>query len=258
MQQLIYSGASVHQTNNKGETPLFYAAARVDQRLGSLLINNGAKVNKENAEGETPLFYAVNHRRIENIRLLIENGADVNHLNKSLSTPIFRAVSENYKLIVTYLIESGADVDLIQENGSMMLLYFAVFLNHQEIVTSLIEAGINVSQQIPRDAYGYDETVLHRLVKNNDVKNIELLIKAGALVNQVDKNGKTPLDWAQTEECISKLEEAGGVYGKNLVDKQQISSDMGPIYGNIVTFFHHPSSCCNINSCASEVISKSP
>lgn len=63
-----------------------------------------------------------------------------------------------------------------------------VCLGHENILKLLIDNGANV-----KDTDHDKRTALHICAANGYAKGTELLLKAGANVNAVDRNGDTPL-----------------------------------------------------------------
>ena len=64
MELLINSGADVNTTCTLGNTPLFRAAERGNDRKVELLIGAGENVNIANKQGETSLFMAAKKEAI--------------------------------------------------------------------------------------------------------------------------------------------------------------------------------------------------
>ncbi|CAM9266553.1 unnamed protein product, partial [Hapterophycus canaliculatus] len=64
-------------TDNYGETPLIFAAARGNPEIVRLLCDAGASLeDREAVAGFTPLLTAVAHRRLATAEVLLGNGAD--------------------------------------------------------------------------------------------------------------------------------------------------------------------------------------
>jgi len=70
-------------------------------------------------------------------------------------------------------------------------LYWATKCGHDRVVNALIQAGANF------DLLFHGKHLIHIAAKNGHFRIIDLLLKKKpALLNQVDKEGKTPLHWA--------------------------------------------------------------
>jgi ankyrin repeat protein len=121
-----------------------------------------------------PAFRSWNpEAQAEMIALLIENGADPNALDKSGVAPLHRAVRQRCTKAVDALLRNGADVRLKNKSGSTPL-HLAV-------------------QNTGRGGTGSPEA------KTCQKEIIELLLKAGAKLQDRDARGKTAKQCAQSD-----------------------------------------------------------
>src|ERR1043166_5243080 len=72
---MLEQGAGVNVADERGLTPLMYAAYAGSADAMRLLIDKGAHVNAQNAFGSTALMWSVTD--LKKVRLLTEHGADV-------------------------------------------------------------------------------------------------------------------------------------------------------------------------------------
>jgi ankyrin repeat protein len=120
---LLEQGASVHDTDEGGETALHRIAdlrlAPPDQTavIASLLLDQGAAVDARNWSEVTPLHQAVRARNLAAVRVLLERGADPNSRDKRGSTPLRRAVS-------------GTGASLTAGTGALMAPLTRLLLEH--------------------------------------------------------------------------------------------------------------------------------
>ena len=77
-----------------------------------MLLNRGASIHQEDISGKTPLYLAIERdRNIEIISLLVSRGADIKTRDKFSGKTVLMAAIENYNNseIIEYLIELGAN-----------------------------------------------------------------------------------------------------------------------------------------------------
>ncbi|MFC1781686.1 ankyrin repeat domain-containing protein, partial [Planctomycetota bacterium] len=86
--------------------PLHEAAEAGDIEQIKQLISEGAEIDLRDNRGNTPLYNAAANGRLEVAELLIENGADVN-----AGTPLQAACESGNKELAELLIDKGADVN---------------------------------------------------------------------------------------------------------------------------------------------------
>lgn len=139
------------------------------------LIKAGADVSAHGKNGATPLHIAVLYKNIKGVEILLKAGADVSGHGRDGVTPLHTAINTNLKL-AEMLIEAGADVSAPIDGGS---------------------------------GFGKGMTPLHLASKLNNVVGAEMLIEAGCKMMDRDKDGKTPLDYAESAEMIELLKSHG-------------------------------------------------
>lgn len=102
--------------DEKGNTPLMYAAMKGDNERIKFLINNGANVNLAN-RGYTPLSTSSAMGHTKTVRLLIENGANINTVSDDGITPLMQASINGHTKTARFLIENGANRSLRSPAG---------------------------------------------------------------------------------------------------------------------------------------------
>ncbi len=102
---LCQGGVDVNgKSQEDGLRPLDRAAGRDGgQEIVMVLIMDGAKVNVTDERGWTPLHFAAMKGRVENAKILIKNSAEVNAKDRLGKTPLHWAVSRGGKEMVAYL-----------------------------------------------------------------------------------------------------------------------------------------------------------
>ena len=184
------------------------------QRCREALFNAGAGVNIPDQHGWTPLIFVVKQNHVQCIDKLIKAGADVNIPGQYGWTPLMLAVIENHVQCLNALIKAGAVVNIKSKQGNTAL-NLAAHWGREACLKLLIEAGADVN--IPNDHRTtplcssidgqFDVFFVNKLIDGQykfcEVgasaiggrwENIpDILVKAGANVNQRDRDGSTPL-----------------------------------------------------------------
>jgi hypothetical protein len=123
----------VNGHDDKGITPLAWAAMAGQTEAAQLLIKKGAKINGKNSDGGSPLHGAAFLGQTEIVELFIKNKADLNIVNNKGETPLDSAAHgwdeiQGIMQIVGGILQMEIDldrakagrpkiVDLLKENG---------------------------------------------------------------------------------------------------------------------------------------------
>ena len=94
LKQHLAKKADVNGSDERGITPLGWAALAGHTRAAEFLIEQGAQVNATNKEGNTPLHAAAFLGRVEIVALLIKHKANVNTKNDDGETPLESVASD--------------------------------------------------------------------------------------------------------------------------------------------------------------------
>ncbi len=150
------------------------------------LIKAGADVSAHGVNGATPLQIAVLYNNVMGAEILIKAGADVSGRGRDGLTPLHAAINTNLKL-AEMLIEAGADVSAPMDIRGR-------FGTRREKLAESTYGGM---------------TPLHIAAKYNNVVGAKMLIEAGCKLMNKDKDGKIPLDYAESAEMIKLLKSHG-------------------------------------------------
>jgi ankyrin repeat protein/beta-lactamase regulating signal transducer with metallopeptidase domain len=197
--ELIQAGANVNETDKGGETPLLFAVRRGNPDIARFLLQHGANINLFSNKGETPYGafldltereYGGNtmpawgissdetSRRIAEFKALFKQyPRDPNYRDASGQTALNCLAFEGNVMQVACLLEQKPDVNLRDGQGSTPLLRAATSPIAHELDISQIDYekdGKTISTQWNAEARIADE-----------------LIKAGAKIDLVVRNGKT-------------------------------------------------------------------
>ena len=186
LKMLLDQKASANVADNRGITPLMYAAEIGSVDAMRLLIERGAEVNAQNAFGSTALMWSAADP--VKVRLLLEHGAEVNAAARSGRTALIVAGFTNPSAeVVRLLLAKGAKVD-VQDARHVTPLNAATFGNDTETVRLLLAAGADFETA---DTF-IGLTPLMNAAGNRNLEAVKLLVAKGAKVNAVSKTEGLP------------------------------------------------------------------
>jgi len=225
---LLENGANMHQQDMDGKIAIHHASEYGHVETVRFLLENGVEVNCQDKDGKTalmcvskqhdgakigqmfgqitPFNVSSENRYIETVNLLLKNGAEVNYEDKDGKTALIYASAYNsfdaYVLelemssiiysdktlrpivapkrqidTVRLLLEKGADVNHQDKEGKMALIYASSSFRVKDEYKEKFENEVAV-------------------LKNNQIKTVELLLKNGADVRILDNEGKRALKYA--------------------------------------------------------------
>lgn len=227
---LIANRADVNARGAAGWTPLQWAAWESHKDVADLLLAKGAQMDIFSAsvlgdvqqveailktdptavnarrEDYSPLHWAVKFRRENVVEVLLTHGADVNAQNSNGDTPLYEAACKQ-KEVVKFLLAHNADVNIKRHSGETPL-FEAVICGDKEIVTMLLARNAEVNL---RGRWYHGRTLLQNAVTfardADGVEIVRMLLAKGTDVSAKDKDGKTPLQLAESSKSqeVSKL-----------------------------------------------------
>lgn len=220
--------ADIDAKDKQGNTPLMCALENSSVALCQLLMKYHPDLTLKNRNNQTALSSAVMYNRNRLIAPLIKQGAPLNPKDGSV-VPLAQALYMQNAPMVKLLLKHGADVTIRDRNNWAMLI-IAVYFQRADLVKLLLKhkAPVNICDTYYNSqGYCLERTPLILALKNNSLDIAELLLEAGADVNQaVNDYSQSPLLMAiQTgsEEALDLLLEhkvdvnAQGGYTRNNV-----------------------------------------
>lgn len=181
---------------------LLRAAFESPDSMRPLLRRNPELIEARTGLGETALHYLAVENQLRTVILLVEAGAQVNTLSSCGGTPLSEAASLGYVELVEYLLSQGASLHIAGQHDPT--LHEAVRSGNAAMVQLLLAAGAPIDEQ-----NNLGETPLHLAAEEDErLAVLELLLLAGA--NPMLKRifDETPLEVALnsgSEGCASTL-----------------------------------------------------
>jgi ankyrin repeat protein len=171
---LIAQGQPATQTDVRGTSLIEWCAYYGDVSAIRFLLDHGERLSSLGED--LGLNAAAFHGHWRLCEFLLEHGADANRpLPDTGETPLHAAMCKANRpstdLIVGLLVEHGAEPNVRTKPG--------------------VETGAFM-----RDCRTKAESPLHRAAAFASAEAIDLLLKAGAIIDARDMNGDTPLSWA--------------------------------------------------------------
>ncbi|KAL2256484.1 hypothetical protein VTK26DRAFT_1595 [Humicola hyalothermophila] len=238
---LVASGAEINAQDRSGKTPLSYAVTvRLEHRgyvpeIATILLRHGARIDLEEELNSCPLFAAIKHLRWSDDDVLeaMLNAATTENITEAKLKEATRnaASSGNHKALKLLLNfadrayqVSDADIkdylnriieqadpwnqietfNCVMNSGrrvytNEMLLLKTIGNQNRELSIAVLERGVDVSE--PRFQGG--QTYLHLACQWGDLEVVKALLERAADVNVFDRELRTPLSIAVSENFIS-------------------------------------------------------
>lgn len=198
---------NLSQSDEEGNFPLHLAACWGDAVLVELMIEAGADVEAVSRDGATPLTLAsMRKNSLKIIKVLLDAGAEVNHCDEGKAAPLHWATLNGGEESVQQLIAAGANTEARDSQGRSVEDYAALGATAAKEAAELAEATPTYDASMTRkekaafvatlDLSQPDEDgdyPLHNAVFLKDPVLVELMVKAGADVEAINRQGVTPL-----------------------------------------------------------------
>ena len=235
----------VYETDNDGNTPLFYSIYKNNFIITQILLINNSDPNHHNKKGISPLLLSFNnYDEIESLQIikeLIRYKADINEIIDDKSLLIYSIIYNNINAVIE-LLKNNVDVNSITSLNQTAIFYTIsnynyfnnIIKNNNLIYANLLlkhNADINIMDKyemtplsyallknnkelielfIKNDAdlsiyYNDVDTPLFYALKHNNKKLVKLLIKYKVDLNQKNKNKELPINYVITHNQTSNL-----------------------------------------------------
>jgi len=212
MELLLDNGADVNMTDNEGQTPL--DVAMQDRCLSAVeyLREHGARNNNFRPNIALAAYYY----DIAKVKELLDAGGDINSTDNGGWTALHFAVAKGNKELTEFLIGNGADIDARESGHAIAPFHSAVTHGHKDTANLLLAKGANIdTSNINRT------TALHIVARSYDKTMAKWLLEKGCSVNLMNRDGKTALDFAVTEEMRKILLSHGARTGEELREESK-------------------------------------
>ncbi|KLU84520.1 hypothetical protein MAPG_03561 [Magnaporthiopsis poae ATCC 64411] len=214
-------GIKIDIKDQRGRTPLSYAAENGHRAVKLLLVTGKVTIDSKDQDRRTPLSYAAEAGHEAVVKQLLATGkADVDSKDNYGQTPLSWAAKNGHAAIVKLLLATDkADLDSKDNRYGQTPLSWAAENGHAAVVKLLL--ATDKADVDSKDKRG--QTPLSWAARNGHAAVVKLLLATGkADVNSKDKGGRTPLSWAAENghETIVKLLLATGKADVDLKDER--------------------------------------
>jgi ankyrin repeat protein len=182
VRQALATGASVHATDETGQTALIAAAYGNHVEVAATLIDAGADVNAKDQTQQSAYLIATSEVGDDPrlLQLTLAHGADVTSLDSYNGTGLIRAGERGFPNITALLLTTGIEVNHVNRSGWIALheaiIYSTGGQSHVDTVRLLIDGGSDVD--LPGQSTG--QSPLQMAQDTGDQRMVDLLLRAGA------------------------------------------------------------------------------
>jgi len=199
-----------------GGSPIVKAVKAGDAAAVRTLLKQQGAASAADADGTTALHWAADRDDLPMTQMLVRAGANVKAVNRYGVTPMYSAALNGDAAMIALLLKAGADPNVALPEGETPLMT-AARTGKPDAVKVLLEngAGVNVKEKWKH------QTALMWAAHEGNVETIELLIAAGARLDDRSIFGWTPLLFAARQgqsAAIRALVAAGANVDERLPD----------------------------------------
>jgi ankyrin repeat protein len=184
----------IDQSDENGETPLFFAIRANNVIAVRRLLERGADPTRRNNNGLIPIQVAATQGKdFKIIDLLLEyEYVDIDDGGQSGYTLLHWAMATSNVTTARFLLSKGANPNVADRNGATPLHVAAYCADKTDVLGLILEKEqVDINR---RDKNG--QTVLHYAIRGKRVKNVGYLLENGADPAIRDENGDTPVHLA--------------------------------------------------------------
>ncbi|KAM4609145.1 protein TANC1 isoform 2-T2 [Polymixia lowei] len=198
---LMLGGANVnYRTEVLNNAPVLCVQSHLGhQEMASLLLEFGASVDVVSENGMSPLCFSAAAGHLGLVSLLCKRGAKVDHVDKSGQCALVHAALRGHPEIIQYLLElewspEGQQQDCGLKNKALQqALIAASSMGHTQVVRGLLALNNEYAVQIDGHDTLWGETALTAAAGRGKMEVCGFLLEQGAVVQQVNRRGVSPL-----------------------------------------------------------------
>ncbi|KAM4731700.1 protein TANC1-like isoform 3-T3 [Anableps anableps] len=198
---LMLGGANVnYRTEVLNNAPVLCVQCHLGHHeISSLLLEFGASVDVVSENGMSPLCFSAAGGHLGLVMLLCKRGAKVDHVDKSGQCALVHAALRGHTEIIQYLLElewsgEGQQQDSSLKNKALQqALIAASSMGHTEVVKALLVLKNEHAVQIDSHDTLWGETALTAAAGRGKMEVCSFLLEQGAVVQQVNRRGVSPL-----------------------------------------------------------------
>ncbi|XP_067669744.1 putative ankyrin repeat protein RF_0381 [Haliotis asinina] len=194
-----------------GRTPMMAAAWNRHSDVVELLVKEDANVTLVDDHKNTVLHYACRGGDIETVEFVISlNAVGINSKGYKTGTPLMVAAQHGHRKVVELLLRNGGNASYVDFVGDNLLIWAC---EGGDVETVKLVLSLNI---VDVNSHGWrSRTPVIEAAQHGHRDVVELLVKKGADVTQVDDIGENTLHWA----CVGgDLETVKLLLSLNIVD----------------------------------------
>eukprot|EP00049_Salpingoeca_infusionum_P004450 m.79541 g.79541 ORF g.79541 m.79541 type:complete len:1113 (+) comp12571_c1_seq1:120-3458(+) len=190
-----------------GDTALHHAVAQDSPVSAKVMLELGASPNCQNQDGNTPLHIAVMEDKLEFVAMLLQNSKTIVDLTNSdslsplglaaylgMDTPCRMLLRKKADAFASFGQERATPLHLAASQGNVGCAQLILSACHPSTAHQLLDV---------RDRHG--RTPLHVAAVEAQAKVLDLLVRQGADLFALDKQGQTPLDAVVATDSVELL-----------------------------------------------------
>ncbi|KAM8856803.1 protein TANC1 isoform 1-T1 [Synchiropus picturatus] len=198
---LMLGGANVnYRTEVLNNAPVICVHCHLGhQEIAALLLEFGASLDVVAENGMSPLCFAAAAGHLGLVMLLCKRGAKVDHGDKSGQCALVHAALRGHWDIMEYLLDlewsgEGPQQDCaLKDKALQQALIAASSMGHTQVVRSLLAMKNEHAVQIDSHDTLWGETALTASAGRGKIEVCSFLLEQGAVVQQVNRRGVSPL-----------------------------------------------------------------